>query len=82
MRKSSKFAEPLSRELWAVRSQPDGADRMGFRGRLEQEKSSVDADGVPPVIHRDAYDGTHKRVDAQASIWVVSQECSSCPMMG
>ena len=25
---------------------------MDFRGRLEQRKLSVDADGTPPVIHR------------------------------
>ncbi len=54
---------------------------MDFGGRLER-LCRVDADGIPPVINRGAYDGTHKRADAKASIWVVSQEYSSCPIFG
>lgn len=40
-----------------------GVGRMDFGGRLERMSIQVDADGIPPVINRDAYDGTHKRAD-------------------
>lgn len=47
---------------------------MDFRGRLEQRKLSVDADGAPPVTHRDTCDGMCMEWTFYTSIWVVSQK--------
>ena len=43
----------------------DGFAEWTFEGGLNpSERMQVGADGCPPVIHRDAYDGTQKRADA------------------
>ena len=57
---------------------------MDSRGRLEQIFISVDADGLPPVIHRGAYDGTRKRADTLFSVNLggIAGIKNSCPIFG
>ena len=73
------------RESRVVRSGRGAAGRMDFRGRLERRtklEAQVDADGDPPVIHRARVMAREASGRCKTSIWVVSQECSSCPMDG
>ena len=73
------------RESRVVRSGRGAAGRMDFRGRLERGtklEAQVDADGDPPVIHRARVMAREASGRCKTSIWVVSQECSSCPMDG
>ena len=57
------FRTGVKRVAGGVIAAVDGKG-MDFRGRLERALAQVGADGFPPVIHRGAYGGTHKRVDA------------------
>ncbi len=73
------------RESRVVRSGRGAAGRMDFRGRLERGtklETQVDADGDPPVIHRARVMAREASGRCKTSIWVVSQECSSCPIDG
>ena len=64
-----------------VRSGRHAAGEWTFEGG-SNGASSVETDGLPPVIHRGAYDGARKRVDVLRQFGWYRRSSGFCPMVG